>query len=275
VKLFSAILRLKKISDRDIVTEEEIMMMVDAGNETGSIEESQAEMISNIFEFSDTPVSDVMTHRTGVVAVNADTGVNEIVKKAIDSGFSRLPLCINDIDHIYGIICVKDLLTLVGSGEISENVKAESFFRETIFLPESATCRNAFRRMTEKKMQMAVVMDEYGGTAGIVTLEDLIETIVGNIQDEYDDEREDIVKISDDVFIIDGLASPDDVFPVLELSLPEENEYDTMSAFLIDISGKIPEKNEKCFTEYGNFRFTSLATKDTLITRLKAEKLSD
>jgi putative hemolysin len=274
--LFSKLFGLPGQSNPETVTEEGIMMMVDAGNETGIIEEEQAEMISNIFDFSDTPVSDVMTHRTDVTAVSSTSDCAGIIDKAVSSGFSRIPVYDENIDHIVGIICVKDLLTLIGSDDRQCSVTAKDFIRDTIYLPETAACKNAFRQMTEQKTQMAVIMDEYGGTSGIVTMEDILETIVGNIQDEYDNEAEEITKISDTVYFVDGLAAPETILPKLGLETSEDDErFDTMSAYLIDLSGKLPEAGQKITATEKNVKFTALSVRDMRITKIKAEKITE
>ena len=260
--------------DRDVVTEEEILMMVDAGNETGVIEESQRDMINNIFEFEDLAVSDVMTHRTDIVSAESSAKISEIVNASINSGFSRIPVYKDSIDHIVGIICVKDLLCLIGSDSADDAV-AESFVRDTVYVPETLSCGSLFKQFTEKKMQMAVVIDEYGGTAGLVTMEDIVESIVGNIQDEFDDEKEELVRISDDTYAIDGTAEPEGIFEELGIVLPEDKDFDTVSGFIVDLLGRIPEENENPSVKYGNVLFTVLITEDMRITRIKATILKE
>jgi len=255
---------------QEAVTEEEILMMVDAGSETGVVEESQRKMINNVFRFDDLTVSDIMTHRTDIAAVEASAAVSEVVNAAISTGFSRIPVYEETIDHIIGMICVKDLLCLIGSGA-AESSGAKSFVREIIYLPESVSCGEAFRRLSEKKMQMAAVADEYGGTAGLVTMEDIVERIVGNIQDEYDEEEVTLKEISEDTYIIAGTADPEEILPVFGIELPEENGFDTMSGFVIELLGHIPEENENPSVRCGNVLFTVLVTEDKFITRIKAK----
>lgn len=274
VKLLAGLFGSKVSEAADSVTEEEILMMVDAGNETGVIEESQKEMINNVFEFSDLTVSDVMTHRTDIVGVETEASVSDVVNAAISSGFSRIPVYEGSMDRITGIICVKDLLCMVGS-DAASGAKAKDFLREMIYVPESMTCGELFKQFSAKKMQMAVVADEYGGTAGIVTMEDVVETIVGNIQDEYDDEEEEIKKISDDTYTVSGTASPEAVFEQLGLTLPEGSDFDTMSGFIVDLLGRIPEENENPSVRYENVLFTVLITEDMCISKLKAEICGD
>jgi len=272
IKIFSPVFGVGGIAERDVVTEEEILLMVDAGNETGVIEESQREMINNVFEFDDLILSDVMTHRTDVIAVEDTAGVSEVVNASIGSGFSRIPVYEDTVDHIIGIICVKDLLCLVGS-EAAESADIKHFVRDIIYLPESVPCGEAFKRLTAEKMQMAVVIDEYGGTAGLVTMEDIVETIVGNIQDEYDDETEELIQISEDIYTIDGTADPEEIMGKLGAELPEEDKFDTMSGFIVELLGRIPEEDENPTVEYGDILFTVLLTEDKCIAKIKAQRL--
>ncbi|MCM1023370.1 MAG: hemolysin family protein [Prevotella sp.] len=274
VRLVSPLFGAKGSPERDIVTEEEILMMVDAGNETGVIEESQREMINNVFEFDDLTLSDIMTHRTDITAVEMSAKVSEVVNAAISSGFSRIPVYEETIDHIAGMICVKDLLCLVGS-ESAEETEAKSFMRDIIYLPESVPCGEAFKRLTSEKMQMAAVADEYGGTAGLVTMEDIVERIVGNIQDEYDEEEAEITKISEDTYVIAGDADPEEILPVFGIELPEENGFDTMNGFIAELLGRLPEENENPSVEHCGVLFTVLLTEDRCITKIKAKIIKD
>lgn len=273
-RLFAPLFGAKSSSEPDLVTEEEILMMVDAGNETGVIEESQREMINNVFEFDDLTVSDIMTHRTDITAVEMSAKVSEVVNAAISSGFSRIPVYEETIDHIAGMICVKDLLCLVGS-ESAEDTEAKSFMRDIIYLPESVPCGEAFKRLSSQKMQMAAVADEYGGTAGLVTMEDIVERIVGNIRDEYDDEEARLTKISEDTYVIAGMADPEEILPVFGIELPEENDFDTMNGFIAELLGRIPEENENPSVQYGGVLFTVLLTEDRCIVKIKAEIIKD
>lgn len=210
-----------------------------------------------------------MTHRTDIAAVKMPADVPEIVNLAISSGFSRIPVYEDTVDHIIGMICVKDLLCFVGS-EAAESATAKNFLRDIIYFPGSVSCGEAFKRLTAKKMQMAVVIDEYGGTAGLITMEDLVETIVGNIRDEYDDEEEELVKISDDTYTINGTADPEKILSEFGISLPDDNDFDTMSGFIVELLGRIPEENENPCVQYENLLFTVLVTEDKCITKIKA-----
>ncbi len=253
----------------DTVTEEEILMMVDAGNETGVIEESQKEMINNIFEFGDVTVSEIMTHRTDIVGLDINDKIRDIIYLAINKGFSRLPVYEGSVDRIIGIIYVKDFLCLVGC-ENPDDFQIRDFMREALYIPASNKCDEVFEIMTKKKVQMAVLVDEYGGTAGIVTMEDILEEIVGNIQDEYDEEEQEITQISEDSYIISGAADPEDVLQVLHVRAPEGREYDTMNAMVVDLLGRIPTESESPSVIYENVEFTVMVMEDNWVSRIKA-----
>lgn len=253
----------------DVVTEEEILMMVEAGNETGVIEESQKDMINNIFEFEDVTIYDVMTHRKDIIAVDIKSKISDVVYIAINEGFSRIPVYQNNIDNIIGVIFVKDLLSLVGCKD-SEQFSVSQFVRKVMYVHEYCKCSELFESMTIKKLQMAIVVDEYGGTAGLITLEDLIEEIVGNIQDEYDQEDVEIEEISEGVYTIDGSTDIEDVCRTLHITLLEEHNYDTMSAFIVDLLGHIPNEDEVATVEYQGVSFTVLLVEDNWISKVKA-----
>lgn len=256
----------------DTVTEEQILMLVEAGNETGVIGENERDMISNVLEFNDAPVSEVMTHRTEIVAVDVNMKISDIVYIAINEGFSRIPVYEGSIDNILGVIFIKDLLCLVGC-EHSSDFSIKEFMREILFVPEINKCNEVFEYLTQNKAQAAIVVDEYGGTSGMVTMEDLLEEIVGNIQDEYDEEEEEeFCELSDGVFSIDGTADPEDVLPRLGVDMPKD-KYDTMSAFLVDLLGRIPENNEDIGADYQNVRLSASVVKDNWISRIEARKM--
>ncbi|MCL2638273.1 MAG: hemolysin family protein [Oscillospiraceae bacterium] len=252
------------------VTEDDIMSMVDAGEESGAIEEESAEMISNVFEFDEMNVSDVMTHRVNIVGVEENTKLDDIIYIALDEGFSRIPVYTGSIDKITGIIIVKDLLCLVG-GDKHLEFALKDFLREVIFIPESCPCRDAFNMLNSKKTGMAVVIDEYGGTAGILTLEDLIEAVMGNIQDEYDEEDDEITEIGKEKYEIDGETDPEDVLELFGHELPEDHEYDTIAGFVADLLGYIPEEADlPVHVSYEDILFVITEAKDNFITRVKA-----
>ncbi len=258
-------------ADEENVTEEEIRMMVDVGEEKGVIEESQREMINNIFEFDDIDVGDVMQHRTEITAVELDSEMSEVIELAVDEGFSRIPVYEDDLDNIVGVIYVKDLLPYVGK-EVPKNITPKSVMRPAYHVPESKRCGELFTEMTEKHIQMAVVIDEYGGTAGLVTLEDILESIVGNIQDEYDDEAEEICKNEDNTYTIDGTCDVEEVDEMLSVQLPE-GDYDTISGLILAELGRLPEEGENPSIECMGYRFTVEKVDERHIEKVRAEKL--
>lgn len=260
-------------SDPQAVTEEEIRMLVDVGEEKGVIEESQKEMINNIFEFDDISAEDVMTHRTDIVAVSLSDSFADVLHAAIEDGYSRIPVYEDDLDDIKGIIYVKDLLKYVGQ-EMPE-VELSQIMRSAYFVPGSKRCGDLFTEMTEKHIQMAIVADEYGGTAGLVTIEDLLESIVGNMQDEYDDEDEEIKQLDDSTFYIDGITDIDEVEDLLDIKLvkDDDNDFDTIGGMIMAMIGRIPEKDEHPFVETCGYRFTVESVDERRIERVRAERL--
>ena len=257
-------------ADEESVTEEEIRMMVDVGEEKGVIENLQKEMINNIFEFDDIDVSDIMTHRTDMVAVEDTDTLKDVVDLSIEHGYSRIPVYHEDQDNIIGIVYIKDLLKYISSDNFPESDSPKDYMRDAYYVPFSKNCGSLFDEMTEKRVQMAVVVDEYGGTAGIVTLEDLIEAIVGNIQDEYDNEEEEIVEESENIFTIDGTAYIEEVNELVGDIIPE-GDYDTLGGFLISNLGFLPKDEDKNELQFENLKFTILNVDERRIGKVRVE----
>ena len=255
----------------DDVTEEEIRMMIDVGNESGTIEQSEKDMIHNIFDFDDRIVDEIMTHRTEITAIDIDTPLNEIIDIALEEGYSRIPVYDDDLDNIVGILYIKDLLKLVLE-ESTENFHAKNYMRKALYIPETNRCKDLFHEFQKSKIQMAVIVDEYGGTSGIVTMEDLIESIVGNIQDEYDDEEEEITLISDNLYKIDGMFSLEKIEKLFNIKFSEEEDYDyeTISGFITGYLGRIPTKDEHPVVSVDNVDFKVLNVEEHRITAVQA-----
>ncbi len=252
------------------VTEDDILSMVDAGNESGTIEDTSVEMINNVFEFNDLCAADVMTHRVNIIAVDVNESLDNIIYIALEEGFSRLPVYEGSIDKIIGVVIVKDLLCLVGAKNL-DDFNLKDFVREGVFIPEKCSCNDTFKFLTGMKTGMAVVVDEYGGTAGIVTLEDIIESVMGNIQDEYDDEISLIKKIGAEKYEINGEADPEEVLELFGYSLPEEHEYDTISGFVTDLLGYLPENvTNPPHVDYEDLRFVIIDVCDNCIEKIIA-----
>lgn len=256
----------------EAITEEEILSIVEAGTRNGVLATQQKEMIDNILEFNDVEVSDVMTHRRNVIGVDINMKVMDAVYLAINEGYSRMPVYEENMDNIIGVLIVKDLLALIGEKHV-DHFNIHHFMRTVLFVPETAKCKDVLTEMTRHNAQMAVAVDEYGGTAGILTVEDILEEIVGSIRDEYDEEEaeQEMRMVSDHIYIIKGSADPEDVLPKLGISLPEGETFDTMSGFLVEQLGRIPDAEETPVITYGQVRFTILLIEENWIARIKAE----
>ena len=256
-------------ADEESVTEEEIRMLVDVGQEKGVIEDIQKEMINNIFEFDDIDVTEIMTHRTDMIAVEDTDSLEDVVKASIEHGYSRIPVFHEDQDNIIGIIYIKDLLPFV-SKALPKSTSPKDIMRPAYYVPFSKNCGELFKELTEKRLQMAVVVDEYGGTAGIVTMEDLVEAIMGNIRDEYDDEEEEIVEERENLFTIDGTAYIEEVNELVGDIIPE-GDYDTLGGFIISQLGFLPKDGDMNEVEYENVKFTILNVEERRIGKVRVE----
>ncbi len=259
-------------ADEETVTEEEIRMMVDVGGEKGVIEDVQKEMINNIFEFDDLDAGDIMTHRTDMTAVELNDPIMDAVNMSIEHGYSRIPVFDDDPDNIVGIVYIKDLLKYVGNDMPEMSLK--DVMRTPMFVPESKICGDLFKEMTATRTQMAVVVDEYGGTAGIVTLEDIVEAIVGNIQDEYDQEDEEFSRINETTFTIEGIMNIDEIHELTGKKLPED-DYDTVAGFIISELGYLPKDGEMNEVMFENLKFTVLAVDNRRIEKIRLEILPE
>lgn len=250
----------------ETVTEEEILHMVGEGEEKGVIEETELDMITNILDFNDTTVSEIMTHRTDICAVSEDSTIEDVAAVSAEKGFSRLPVYREDIDTITGICYVKDFLPYVGK-PMPDFIRLRDMVRPAYFIPETKKCSQLFRELQERRIQIAVIVDEYGGTSGLITLEDLIESILGNIQDEYDNEAEEIFRVSENEFTVDGTTSIDEISDLTGVNLPE-GDYDTIAGLVTDLLGRIPKPSEHPSVRVKNLDITVLAVEDQRLSRL-------
>ncbi len=261
----------KKLFKKESSTEEEIKQLVE--EDTGELEVSQRQIISNVFEFDDTNAGDIMTHRTDVAAVEDTQSLYDVVKIAIDEGFSRIPVFHEDLDNILGIVYVKDLLKFIGK-KLDSNESISDYVREPLFVPETIPCGKLFAKMTETRIQLAIVVDEYGGTAGIVTLEDVIEELVGDIEDEYDEEEESVKKLDDNTYIVDGIIDIDDAQKLFNIDFPD-GDYDTLAGFVISKLGFIPSNKDvdtvdvSTVIDYNGVKFEILKIEDRRIDKIK------
>ena len=246
---------LKNLFKKENSTEDEIKQLVEEDEQVGQLEKNQREMINNIFEFDDLDAGDIMTHRIDINAVDCNSNIEDAVKLAIEDGNSRLPVYDGDLNHI------------------SPDEKLLSYIRKPLYVPESMPGGKLFAKMTETRIMLAIVIDEYGGTAGLVTMEDILESIVGNICDEYDDEEEQsITQIDDKTFTFDGFADIEDVEKALKVDLPD-GDYDTVAGFVISLLGYLPNEDdgkEHC-VKYKNLVFTVLNVRDRRIGKIKVD----
>ncbi len=257
--------------DDERITEEEIRMMMEVGEEKGVIQDTEKEMIDNVFEFDDKRVSEIMTPRPDIVSVRLDAQLEFITELIDEEKYTRIPVYKENIDNIIGILHVKDLIQFIQKDK--KEFFLEKIIRTPYFVPESKKTDDLFTELKKHKVQMAVVIDEYGSTAGIVTMEDLVEEIVGNIFDEYDIEEKDseYEYLDNNTYIFDGSISLDKVEEVLCEDLPDEN-YDTLSGFIMDLLGRIPKKDENPTVETENIVFKVLKLEGKRIVKVKAAK---
>lgn len=257
-------------ADNEKVTEEEIRMMVDIGEEFGTIRDAERMMINNIFEFDNKVVSDIMTHRTHIIGIPVEASAEEVIRIISSKKYSRIPVYDKDIDKIAGILHVKDFIPFLQAKE-SIKFDLKLMVREPFFVSEAKPVNVVFKELQKNKIQMAVVMDEYGGTAGIVTMEDLLEEIVGNIFDEYDDEEADVVILDESTFMMVGHINLDEVEEFLNMELQTE-EYRTLSGFLIGQLGRIPDVNEQAVLKLEGVVFKVEEVDDKKILKVKVCK---
>ncbi len=233
------LLRINPHPDKNTVTEEEIRLMVDIGGEKGTIQEDEREMIENIFEFNNITAEYVMVHRMDVVAIHVEDTFEEIIQTIRESGLSRFPVYDEDIDDIIGILNTRDFLM---NAHDEHQKSLRELLRPSYLVPETVQADVLFRNMQKQKVHMAVVVDEYGGMSGIVTMEDLLEEIVGNIYDEFDpSEENEVVKIGDNLWRCDGSVDLETLAEALDVELPLDEEYDTLGGMVFSCFNTIPE----------------------------------
>lgn len=256
--------------DVEHVTEEEIISIVNEGHEQGVLEEQEAEMISNIIEMDEKVASEIMTHRTNVVAVDGNMTLAEAVEFVISENNSRFPVYDEDIDNIVGILHIRDAFTCYKAGG-NDNVPVKELgdvIREPKFIPETRSIDALFREMQKDKNHMVIVIDEYGQMAGILTMEDILEEIVGNIFDEYDEEEHNIVHHGEDTYIIKGTTSLSDIEHELDIKFDEE-DYDTLNGYLISKLERIPSEDDTIELIIDRCKYEVLAIEGKMISLVK------
>lgn len=248
--------------------EDDIMSILEEGQEQGAIKEEGKKMINSIFAFDDEVAYEIMTPRTDVFMIDINDPVDEYIDKLMELRYTRIPVYDDDPDNIIGILNIKDYL-IQARTQGFDNIEIKPILREAYFVPDSKKIDTLFFEMQKSRQQIAILIDEYGGFSGIVTMEDIIEEVMGDIDDEYDDEKEQLIKqVGEKEFIIDGNVPIDDINEQLSLNLQSESS-ETIGGFLIDLNGDIPEENEKKTLTFENLEFLIITVKERRIEKVK------
>ena len=259
-------------NEEETVTEEEIRMMVDVGEEKGTIDKEEREMINNVFEFNDKTASEIMIPRKEVYALDMNLSISKVLEEITDNEdfrYSRIPVYEETIDEIKGIVYIKDILLSTKN----KSVKVKNLVKEAYYIPETKQLNELFEDLRKNIKQIAIVVYEYGGTAGIVTMEDILEEIVGEIYDEYDLVEDNCEKIDENTYILNGSMSIWETEKALEVEIPE-GDYDTLSGYLIEELGRIPDEKEKPVIETEKVVYKVEKIKDKRIIKIKACKVN-
>ncbi len=234
------------------VSEADLRSMAEVGHEEGSIEREEKELIHSIFEFGDTIVREVMVPRPDVTAIEGDKTLRDVQALVLQHGYSRIPVFTDDLDEIVGIVYAKDVLKALHQGK--HDMPLSDIVRKAHFVPESKKVADLLREMQQEKFHIALVTDEYGSVSGLVTLEDLLEELVGEIADEYDTEEPELEQVAENVYRVDGKLAIDELNEILDVELPDE-EWDTIGGLMLGLIGSIPEEGQE--VPFQNLRFTA------------------
>ena len=256
-------------ADEETVTEEEIRMMVDVGKEKGTINQVEGDMINNVFEFNDKTVSEIMVPRKEIFALDMNLSISKVIEELTeDFRYSRVPVYDETIDEIKGIVYIKDILLSTKN----KNVRIRNLLKDAYFVPETKQVNELFDELRKNRKQIAIIVDEYGGTAGMVTMEDILEEIVGEIYDEYDVVKKDYEKLDENTYMLTGSLSVSEVEKILDIEIPE-GDYDTLSGYLVEELGRIPDEKEKLVVETEDVTYKIEKVKDKRIIKIKACKI--
>ncbi len=254
------------------ITEEDIRAMIDLGEESGTLQEDEKEMLHKVFEFGDTVASESMVPRTEIVAINDDATVGEALQLVKEKGFSRYPVIHEKMDNVVGILYIKDILIKMSEGKVDSSTPIKEFVRDAYFIPENKKISELLAEMQKRKFQIAIVMDEYGGTAGLITLEDLMEEIVGSLQDEFEkiQAEKDVEVIDERTFIVSGTTPLDEVSELVDVKL-ESEDFHTIGGYVFGLFGRLPREGEQI--RYHNLRFLVMEMDGKKIAKIKITKL--
>jgi putative hemolysin len=254
---------------RSLVSEEEIRAMISVGHKEGSVEESEAEMLHKVFDFGDRPVREAMIPRTEVVWVVKGLSLGEFLKVYAETPLSRFPVYEDNMDNVVGILSVKDVLMALAMGKITEGSPVDELMRPAYFTPETKRISELFTEMRDRNYRVAVVVDEYGGTAGIVSLSRLVEEIVGPVGDEFAEAEKEYEAIDEHTFQVDGGMRIEEANEEMELGLPE-GEYETVAGFILDLLGQIPKEGQRL--KYQSLRLAIMEMKGQKIEKVRITK---
>ena len=265
---------LRNTDEQTDVTEEEIISMVNEGHELGVLEAGEAEMITNIFEFGDKEASDIMTHRNHIMALDSTTPFKEALAFMLRESNSRYPVFEENLDHVIGVLYLKDAMRIHTSDEeLNQPIgTVDGLVREAVFVPETKNIDDLFRSMQSQKNQMVIVMDEYGQTSGLVTMEDILEEIVGNIMDEYDPEENYIEEKGENEYVIEGMTRLNDLEERFDISFGE-TEFETLNGYLISKLDRIPDEDENSEVEIGGYSFKIVKVEKNVIQSVLVRKI--
>ena len=264
---------LNQSSHEDDVTEEEIISMVNEGHEQGVLRASEAEKINNIVEFGDKEAKDIMTHRKSLIALDGNLSYIDAVSEIVDNNKSRYPVYLDDIDNIIGVLHIKDAMAFAQKNEVFRTSIKDipGLIRDVDFVPETLNIHTLFKRMQSQKSHLVIVVDEYGQTSGIVAMEDILEEIVGNIEDEHDEEEQLIRKNPDGSFTMSGYADLSDVAETLNISVTDD-DFDTLNGFLVFLLEKIPNDGETAKLSAYGYDFFIKRVEDKMIREVTVQK---
>ncbi len=251
---------------RKSISEEEVKQLLEEGTRSGAIDTAEHELIKSIFEFTDTTVKEIMVPRTDIVAVELSTPRDTLINMLIEEGFSRIPVYEGSTDNIVGIIYTKDLLSML---EYRDLIILQDIIRPAYFVPETKKISSLLRELQAQRQHMAIVVDEFGGTEGLITMEDIIEELVGEIRDEYDEEQGDVVTASDGSIMVNAGMNISDFNSRFADTLPEDDDYETLSGFLHKHTGRIPDLHEEI--RYNTLLFTIVKKNERRLQQIKVK----
>ncbi len=270
IKFFVSKLKIDK--SKTVLLTSEIADLADIGKEHGSLEEDEHELIHGLVDFKSLVTREVMTPRVDIVSIPLESSFDEVVKVITDSGHSRIPIFDDGLDSIVGILYAKDILAFLGNKEAEKNFSLKNISRESMFIPETKLISELLKEFQEKNMHVGIVVDEYGGTAGLVSLEDILEEIVGEIQDEHDNEEKEIIKINENKYILLGKVDIDELNELLNSNFQnEDDDYDTIGGFIFHQAGSIPEKGYNF--NFNGYNFNVIEIDNNRISKVMVTKI--